>query len=106
MSALFIDLYLDEDFDVLVADLVRARGFKVITTQEAGNVGATDRHQLAAALSLQTTFVTHTIEPISSCSLRNTLSQVTNITESLSQFVALLTARSPSACDTQQGNGG
>jgi len=44
---------------VLVADLVRARGFKVITTQEAGNIGATDRQQLAAAVSLQSTFVTH-----------------------------------------------
>ena len=35
MSRLFIELYLDEDVDVLVADLVRARGFKVTTTQEA-----------------------------------------------------------------------
>lgn len=59
MNGLFIDLYLDEDVDVLVADLVRARGFTVITTQEAGNTGASDRQQLAAAVSLQHTFVTH-----------------------------------------------
>ena len=31
MSGLFIELYLDEDVDVLVADLVRARGFDVVT---------------------------------------------------------------------------
>jgi uncharacterized protein DUF5615 len=59
MSGLFIDLYLDEDVDVLVADLVRARGFAVITTQDAGNIGTSDRQQLAAAVSLQNTLVTH-----------------------------------------------
>lgn len=59
MNGLFIDLYLDEDVDVLVADLVRARGFTVTTTQEAGNIGASDRQQMAAAVSLQHTFVTH-----------------------------------------------
>ena len=36
MSRLFIELYLDEDVDVLVAGLTRARGFQTITTQEAG----------------------------------------------------------------------
>ena len=59
MNGLFIDLYLDEDVDVLVADLVRARGFTVVTTQEAGNIGAGDRQQLAAAVSLQHAIVTH-----------------------------------------------
>jgi hypothetical protein len=34
MSRLFIELYLDEDVDVLIADLVRARGFRVTTTRE------------------------------------------------------------------------
>jgi Domain of unknown function (DUF5615) len=59
MNGLIIDLYLDEDVDVLVADLVRARGFTVVTTQEAGNVGASDQQQLAAAVSMRHTFVTH-----------------------------------------------
>jgi len=59
MNGLFISLYLDEDVDVLVADLVRARGFTVITTQQAGNIGASDRQQLAAAVGLQRTLVTH-----------------------------------------------
>ena len=36
MSRLFIELYLDEAVDVLVAGLIRARGFQTITTQEAG----------------------------------------------------------------------
>jgi hypothetical protein len=36
MSRLFIELYLDEDVDVLVAGLIRARGFQTITTQEVG----------------------------------------------------------------------
>jgi hypothetical protein len=39
MSRLFIELYLDEDTDVLIADLVRSRGFKVTTAQEAGQIG-------------------------------------------------------------------
>ena len=32
MSRLFIALYLDEDVDVLIAQLLRARGFVVATT--------------------------------------------------------------------------
>jgi hypothetical protein len=35
---LFIELYLDEDVDVLVADLIRARGFTIVTTRDAGNL--------------------------------------------------------------------
>jgi len=42
MSRLFIELYLDEDVDVLIADLIRARGFKSSTTQEAGQKGKQD----------------------------------------------------------------
>jgi len=33
MKPFFIELYLDEDVDVLLAELLRARGFKVTTTQ-------------------------------------------------------------------------
>ncbi len=32
MSRLFIELYLDEDVDVLIGDMIRARGFKSTTT--------------------------------------------------------------------------
>ena len=59
MSRLFIDLYLDEDVDVLVADLVQARGFAVSTTQEAGQIGNNDTEQLAYAVSQHKTLLTH-----------------------------------------------
>ena len=43
MSGLFIRLYLDEDVDVLVAEMVRAHGFDALTTREAGRAGAEGR---------------------------------------------------------------
>jgi hypothetical protein len=42
VTNLFIELYLDEDVSVLVADLVRARGFVAVTTREAGQLHAND----------------------------------------------------------------
>ena len=59
MSSLFIELYLDEDVDVLVADLVRARGFAVLTTVEAGQRGNSDAAQLAYAVEQHKTLLTH-----------------------------------------------
>ena len=59
MNHLFIELYLDEDVDVLIADLLRARGFKATTTQEAGQLGNDDDKQLAYAVTQQQTLVTH-----------------------------------------------
>jgi hypothetical protein len=59
MSQLFIELYLDEDVDVLVADLVRARGFKAVTTQEAGRKSKGDDEQLAFAAGQQLVLLTH-----------------------------------------------
>ena len=59
MNQLFIELYLDEDVDVLIATLVRARGFRALTTQAAGQIGNSDEEQLAYAVSLQMTFFTH-----------------------------------------------
>lgn len=59
MSRLFIELYLDEDVDILVADLVRARGFGVLTTHEAGQLHADDVGQLAYATSHNRTLLTH-----------------------------------------------
>jgi hypothetical protein len=46
LKQLFIDLYLDEDVDVLISALVRNRGFGAMTTQEAGRLGSTDVQQL------------------------------------------------------------
>ena len=59
MSRLFIELYLDEDVNVLIAKLVRARGFNAVTTQEAGRKKKDDADQLAFAASQQWTILTH-----------------------------------------------
>ena len=50
-SSVFIELYFDEDVDVLVADLIRARGFRAITTQEVNRKGQTDDEQRAFAVN-------------------------------------------------------
>lgn len=59
MTRLFITLYADEDVDVLVADLIRARGFDVLTTREAQRLHATDEEQLAFAASEGRALLTH-----------------------------------------------
>jgi hypothetical protein len=59
VSRLFIELYFDEDVDVLVANLIRARGFAALTTRESGQLGRDDAAQLAYATDQQKTFVTH-----------------------------------------------
>ena len=59
MSRLFIELYLDEDVSVLVAGLLRARGFDVETTQDAGRKKADDAEQLAYAVSHRRALLTH-----------------------------------------------
>lgn len=56
---LFIELYLDEDVSVLIADLVRARGFRVTTTVAEGKLGASDREQLEFAHSHKFVLLTH-----------------------------------------------
>jgi hypothetical protein len=56
---LFIELYLDEDVDVLLAELVRARGFAAVTTRDAGRLGAGDLDQLFFASRLHKTLLTH-----------------------------------------------
>lgn len=59
MSRLFIELYLDEDVDVLIAQLMRARGFVVVTTQEVGQLGNNDAEQLAYAFRQHKTLLTY-----------------------------------------------
>ena len=56
MSNLFIRLYLDEDVNVLVADLLNARGFDVLTVRDARKLQASDAEQLAYAVSEQKTY--------------------------------------------------
>jgi predicted nuclease of predicted toxin-antitoxin system len=59
VSRLFISLYLDEDVAVLVATLLRARGFTAITTQEADQLGRSDPEQLTYATSQGSVLLTH-----------------------------------------------
>jgi hypothetical protein len=59
---LFIELYLDEDVDVLLAYLVRARGFSAVTTHDAGRLASSDREQLCWATAQHKTFLTHNRE--------------------------------------------
>ncbi len=59
MNKIFIELYLDEDVSVLIADLVRARGFSVTTTHAAKNLGKSDVEQLEFAVSQRKVMLTH-----------------------------------------------
>jgi predicted nuclease of predicted toxin-antitoxin system len=59
VAGLFIELYLDEDVSVLVADLLRGRGFVATTTRDEGQLGKSDAEQLAFAISLGRTLLTH-----------------------------------------------
>jgi predicted nuclease of predicted toxin-antitoxin system len=59
VNTLFIELYLDEDINVHVAALLRARGFTALTTREAGQLHTSDSEQLAYAVSQRKTFLTH-----------------------------------------------
>ena len=56
---LFIELYLDEDVSVLLAKLLKARGFEVITTQDAKRLGASDKEQLEYAIRKEKVLLTH-----------------------------------------------
>jgi len=56
---LFARVYLDEDVDVLVAELLRARGFSALTTQEAERTGQPDRDQLSYAVAHERALLTH-----------------------------------------------
>ena len=59
MKALFIELYLDEDVHVLVADLVRSYGFSALTARDADMLGCDDATQLAYAARHDKALLTH-----------------------------------------------
>jgi len=59
VNRFFIELYLDEDVDLLVADLLRARGFVATTTRDAGKLQSSDAEQMACAVGRQETLLTH-----------------------------------------------
>ena len=56
---LFAEVYLDEDVSILVAVLLRARGFDVLTTRDDNRLGQADPAQLARATALNRCMVTH-----------------------------------------------
>ena len=55
----FIRLYLDEDIDVLIADLIRPHGFEIVTTMEVARKSKSDPEQLEYATTEKFTIVTH-----------------------------------------------
>jgi predicted nuclease of predicted toxin-antitoxin system len=59
MTSIFIHLYLDEDVDVLVATLLRSRGFVATTTNQAGQLGKADAEQLEYAAGQKAAILTH-----------------------------------------------
>jgi predicted nuclease of predicted toxin-antitoxin system len=59
VNRLFIHLYLDEDVDVLVADLLRSRGFDATTTLDAARTGSGDEEQLLYATEHEMALLTH-----------------------------------------------
>ncbi len=52
-------LYCDEDVSVALAAMLRARGFPVTTTRDAGHLGWTDEQQLQAAADADRILLTH-----------------------------------------------
>lgn len=59
MSKLFIELYLDEDVDVLVAELLARRGYSALTARDAGTLGQEDGEQLEYAVRQERALLTH-----------------------------------------------
>jgi len=56
---MFVSVYLDENISVVVADLIRSRGFEALTARDAGNIGWTDDQQLQFATKNEMAILTH-----------------------------------------------
>ncbi|MFZ0544931.1 MAG: DUF5615 family PIN-like protein [Candidatus Promineifilaceae bacterium] len=59
MNRLFIELYLDEDVHVVIADLLKGRGFVAATALDERQLGKSDEEQLAYAVVQHKTLLTH-----------------------------------------------
>ncbi|HSR67220.1 MAG TPA: DUF5615 family PIN-like protein [Acidobacteriota bacterium] len=59
MSRLFASLYLDEDVSIVIAEILRSRGFDVATVRDRGKLGLHDEQQLRLASSENRVLVTH-----------------------------------------------
>jgi|SRR5208283_3767331 len=56
-----ISLYLDEDVRVLLAEIMRSRGYNVLHVLECGRSGKSDADQLAYAVKRKMALLTHNI---------------------------------------------
>lgn len=56
---LFAELYFDEDVSLLLAELLTARGFDILTAHDAGMLGQDDPEQLAYAAEKGRAILTH-----------------------------------------------
>jgi len=52
-------LVLDEDVSIVVAAILRARGFDALTVRDAGQLGLSDVEQLTAAVDAGRVLLTH-----------------------------------------------
>jgi predicted nuclease of predicted toxin-antitoxin system len=59
VNELFIKLYLDEDVDVFIAELLGAQNFQAISTDEVGRKGKSHLEQLEYTVSENYTILTH-----------------------------------------------
>ncbi|MBI4305371.1 MAG: DUF5615 family PIN-like protein [Chloroflexi bacterium] len=59
MNRLFAAVYLDEDVSVVLAEMLRTRGFRTVTTRDAHGLGASDQEQLEHANLQQMALLTH-----------------------------------------------
>lgn len=59
MNNLFVHLYLYEDVNILVAKLLKAKGFDALTVRDARKLQISDPEQLNYAVSQQRALVTH-----------------------------------------------
>lgn len=57
--SIFAAIYLDEDVNPLIAELLRAQGFDAVTTISEQMLHATDEQQLVKAVSLKRCLLTH-----------------------------------------------
>ncbi len=56
-----ISLYLDEDVRVLLAEVLRSRGYRATHVLEAGRAGRSDDDQLVYAVEHRMTILTHNV---------------------------------------------
>ena len=59
MNEIFLRVYLDEDVNVLIAELLRSKNFKSLAVSEAGRRGKSDAEQLDYATQSGYAILTH-----------------------------------------------